>query len=235
MSSRHQASTPIRARAYAADGRSAALATPGATDARTRAIGLKAYGEELLHIEQYERTYEPLQESLALYQELGDRSGEASILQALDMAAWAQGRIHQAIELGEAALAIYSDLGDRVALAGLLHTQGDVALDGNDPQRAAANYRQALEIAVELSDERTGMYSVAGLACAAALRGDNNSAGRLWGAVEGVENRLEMRILAAERVRYERILTPRAPDELFHAGYTLGRNDDLASALEQWA
>ncbi len=250
-----------------------ALATPGATDMRTRAVGLRRYGEGLLFMEQHDRAREPVEESLLIFRKLGDRLGEASALQTLDMAAWAQGHIDQAIELAEAALAIYreeddrrgtalslahlgvdllemgdaergtaaleealaiySELGDRVALAGFLHTLGDLALDRGDPQRAAGNYRQALEIAVELSDERTEMYSVAGLACVAALRGDSRTAGRLWSAAEGAENRLEMRMLAAERIRYERILTPVQPDEAFRAGYAAGSDVGLAQAIRE--
>jgi tetratricopeptide (TPR) repeat protein len=208
---------------------------------------------------------------LALFRELNDRLGEASALQTLDMAAWAQGHIDQAIELAEAALAIYreeddrrgtaqalthvgvdlfeigdvergtamldearaiySELGDRLALASFIHTLGDLALDRSDPQRAAGHYRQALEIAVELSDERTEMYSVAGLACAAALQGDSPTAGRLWSAAEHAENRLGMRMLAAERMRYEQILTPLQHNESFRADYENARDVDLAQAV----
>lgn len=250
-----------------------ALATPGATDRRTRAVGLRRFGEGLLVIEQYDRAGEPLEESLVIFRELGDRLGEASALEALDMAAWAQGHIDQAIELAEAALtiyreeddrrgtaqslthigvdlveigdvergtamldeaqAIYSELGDRLDLAAFLHTLGDLALDRSDPKRAAGNYLKALEIAVELSDERTEMYSVAGLACAAGLRGDSRTAGRLWSAAEGAENRLEMRMLAAERIRYERILTPLQQDESFRAAYEAARDLDLAQAVRE--
>jgi predicted ATPase len=250
-----------------------ALATPRATDMRTRAVGLGIYGEGLLYIEQSDRAQAPLGESLILFRELGDRLGEASVLQTLDMAAWAQGHIEQAIELAEAALAIYreqgdrhgtarslahigtdllqignverstamleeartisSELDDRIAMAGLLHGFGDHALDRSDPHRAADEYRQALEIAVEFNDERTEMYCVAGLACVAALEGESHSAGRLWGAAEGAENRLEMRMLAAERIRYERILTPLQRDESFRAGYEAGRDVDLAQAVRE--
>jgi predicted ATPase/class 3 adenylate cyclase len=250
-----------------------ALATPGAIDMRTRAVGLRTYGEELIHIEQYDRAHERLEEGLALFQELGDRLGEASVLQALAWAASVQGYIEQAIELGEAAMAIcreeddqrgtadalhlvgvclleignfergtamleearaiYSELGDRVALSEFLRTLGDAALDRSDSQRAAAHYRQALEIAVELSDERTGLYSVAGLACAAALRGDSHSAGRFWAAAEGAENRLGMRMLAAERARYDRIVTPLQNDQAFQAGYEAGRDIELGDAVRE--
>ena len=250
-----------------------ALATPGATDPQTRAVGLKAYGDGLIYTEQFDRAHESLEESLVLFRELGDRLAEASVMNRLDMAAWAQGDIQQALELAEAALAIYreeddqrgtalslahvgvdlleignvergtamleearaiySDLDDRVALASFLHTLGDLALDRRDPQVAANHYREALDIAVELDDERTEMYCVAGLACVAALQEGARSAGRLWRAAEAAENRLEMRILAAERVRYERVLTSLQHDESFRAGYEAARDIDLTQAVRE--
>jgi predicted ATPase/class 3 adenylate cyclase len=249
-----------------------ALAMPSATNARTRAVGLAAYGDALIFIEQYERAHESLEESLILFRELRDRLSEASVLNRLDVAAWAQGDIQQAIELAEEALAIYreeddrrgiaralvhigvdlfeigntergtaaleearaiySELDDRSAVAGFLHTLGDLALDRRDPQGAANHYREAGEIALELDDERTEMYCVAGLACVAALQEDAHTAGRRWGAVELAENRLEMRIFAAERVRYERLLSPLEHDRSFRAGYEAAR-DDLAQAVRE--
>jgi tetratricopeptide (TPR) repeat protein len=250
-----------------------ALATPGATDPRTRAVGLKAYGDGLIYTERFHRAHESLEESLVLFRELGDRRAEASVLNRLDMAAWAQGDIQQALELAEAALtiyrqehdqrgtalslahvgvdlleignvergtamveearALYSELGDRIALAGFLHTLGDLALDRREPQGAANYYREALEIALELDDERTEMYCVAGLACVAALQEGARMAGRLWRAAEAAESRLEMRILAAERVRYERLLTPFQDDESFRAGYEASRDIDLTQAVRE--
>lgn len=250
-----------------------ALAKPGLTDNRTRAVGLRMYGAGLVFMGQEVRASEPLKESLLIFRELGDRLGEATALRMLAMAAWAEGNNEQAIERSEAALAIYreendrrgtaqslanlgaslleigdgehgtamldearaiySELGDRVALAGFLHTLGDLALDRSDPERSAGNYRQALELAIELRDERTEMYSVAGLACAAALRGDGRSAGRLWAIAEAAENRLRTRMLGVERARYEQIVTAVQDDHAFQAGYQAGRDIELAEAVRE--
>jgi predicted ATPase/class 3 adenylate cyclase len=250
-----------------------ALAMPGATDPPTRAAALEAYGDGLIYIEQFDRARESLGESLVLFRELNDRLSEASVLNRLDMAVWAQGDIQQALDLADAALAIYreeddrrgiartlthvgvdlleignrergtamleearaiySELDDRSGVAGFLHTLGDLALDRRDPQGAANHYREALEISLELDDERTEMYCVAGLACVAALQEGARSAGRLWRAAEAAENRLEMRILAAERVRYERVLCSLQHDESFRAGYEAARDIDLTQAVRE--
>ena len=250
-----------------------ALATPGATDPHIRAVGLKAHGHGLIYTEQFDRAHESLEGSLVLFRELGNRRAEASVLNRLDMVAWAQGDIQQALELAEAALEIYreeddqrgtalslahvgvdllqignvergtamleearmiySELGDRIALAGFLHTLGDLALDRRDPQAASNHYRAALALALELDDERTGMYCLAGLAGVAALREDALTAGHRWGTVQAAENRLEIRILAAERVRYERLLTHLQHDESFQAGHEAARHVDLAQAMRE--
>jgi hypothetical protein len=77
------------------------------------------------------------------------------------------------------------------------------------------------------------MYCVAGLACVAALQEDAVTAGRLWGVVQTTENRLEMRILAAERVRYERLLTPLQQDESFQTGYEAAGGVELGQAVRE--
>jgi predicted ATPase len=250
-----------------------ALTTPEATDKRTRAVGLKIYGEGLLFTGHYDRAHEPLEESLVLFRAFGDRLGEASVLNRLGIVVGAQGRTRQAIEFGEAALAIYRDeddrrgiahalalvgahlldigdlersetalqasvtifteLGNRWAAADSVHGLGDLALDKRDPQRAAGHYRQALKVAVELSDERTELYCVAGLACVAALQRDGDTAGRLWGAVEAAEQHIGIQMLAAERVRYERIISLLDDDPAFPACYEAGRDLDLSQAIRE--
>jgi predicted ATPase/class 3 adenylate cyclase len=250
-----------------------ALATPAATDVRTRARALEAYGDALLYTEQYEPAQAALEESLALFRDLGDRGAEASVLLALDHVVWAQGFTEDAIKLVEAALAILRETGDRRgianalthigidlivtgetargtvmleeamailtefddrrAVAGLIHTLGDVALDRGDPQDASTQYRRALEIAVELDDERTQAYCLAGLACVAVLRSAVGEAGRLWALSEAFETRLGVRILAEERKRYERILTPVQIDQAFRAGYEGARDMDPTEAARE--
>ena len=86
-----------------------------------------------------------------------------------------------------------------------------------------------------VGDERNDLYSVAQLACAAALRGDAHSAGRLWAVAEATEERLGMRMLTVERARYERIVAPLENDRAFQAGYDNGRDIDLARAVRELA
>ena len=75
------------------------------------------------------------------------------------------------------------------------------------------------------------MYAVAQLASVAALRGDAQAAGRLWAVAEAAKSRLGMRMIGAERARYERIVTPLQNDPAFQLGYQAGLDVELAEAV----
>jgi tetratricopeptide (TPR) repeat protein len=249
------------------------LATTGATDPATRAVGLRTYGETLLFTNEPDRAHAPLEESLNLSRTIGDEQGEAYALLRLGGVRTGQGLIEEAIELVEAALAIFRqvghlfgvevslhnlgtllrnrgdlersekmleeamticrELGDHEGVANNLVGLGDIALANGDLQRAAGSYRQGLELASDLGDERLEVGAVAGLACVAALRGDVPSAGRLWGIVEAAEKRLGTRIVAVDRVQFERIVTPLQDGQAFQAGYQAGREIELANAVRE--
>ena len=69
---------------------------------------------------------------------------------------------------------------------------------------------------------RLQSYCLAGLACVSARSEDATTAGRLWTLAERIEQQLGFRMLRAERVRYERTLTPALRDE---PGYRAGAAD----------
>jgi non-specific serine/threonine protein kinase len=250
-----------------------ALAAPAVLDARTRAVGLWTLGDTLNFSDEHDKAHGFLEQSLALFRELGDESGEAAVLLCLGMLFANQGSVARGIELHEAgiaisratgdklttarglnrlggcliyigdlersaaayeeAVAIYTEVGWRSNAIANLANLGDVALAQGDADRAERYIRETLESIGGLGDERSEIYSVAGLACAAALRGDRCSAGRLWAVVEAAENRLGMRMIAAERAEYERIVTPLQKDQAFQAGYDAGREVDLADAVRE--
>jgi hypothetical protein len=77
-------------------------------------------------------------------------------------------------------------------------------------------YREALALSLQEGDVRLGVYCLAGLACVAARNEDAATAGRLWTLAQRLEHHIGVRMVAAERVRYERNLTPpsAAPGDL---------------------
>jgi predicted ATPase/DNA-binding SARP family transcriptional activator len=246
------------------------LATPGATDLRTRALGLRTYGETLLFVNEPERANEAVRESLNLSRTIGDKQGEAWALLRLGGVRAHQGSIPEAIELQEAALEIFrqagdphgievslgnlgalfcntgdlersekmwneaiaicTELGDHHGLAYNLTGLGAVAVARNDPDVIERHYRDALDEVSGLGDERFEMCCVAAFACVAALRGNAQEAGRLWGIAETAENR-GMDIDTYERALCERIITPLQDDQAFQAGYQAGRELELAEAV----
>src|SRR5262249_27012386 len=118
--------------------------------------------------------------------------------------------------------------GDRALTLGTLHSLADLALDAGDMHRAASLYREVLEDAFGAGDGRAAGYCLAGLASVAAAERDGERAGRLWGAVETLEQTLGLRLLAIERARYERRLT-----SLDAAAVATGRSMTLAQAVEE--
>lgn len=171
--------------------------------------------------------------ALAILREIDDRRGIAGSLDHVGADLVEIGEVARGMAMLEEALAIHTELGDRRAVASSIHTLGDLALDRGDTQHAAGQYRQALEEAVELDDERTQAYCAAGLACVAALRQAFHTAGRLWALTESIEDQLGVRLLAAERQRYERILTPLQNDQAFRGGYLAGRDIELTEAVRE--
>ena len=107
------------------------------------------------------------------------------------------------------------------------------ALSEGDAELAERHYRAILDATSVYRSERGELYTVAGMACVAALRGDVHSAGRLWGVVEAAENRREIHMVAAERALLERIVTPLQGDQAFQASYATGRDVELAEAVRE--
>lgn len=250
-----------------------ALHTAAALEPHTRAAGLRTLGSALNFTEQYDKAREPLEESLTLFRQMGDRLGEASVLMQLGMGFSNQRSFARAIDLLQAALAISREKGDKRSLGRVLNviagcyldtgdlerskpaieeavaihkelgdqgfvapdlgTLADVALAQGDHQQAECYAREALGRVTGVGDERNDLYSVARLACAAALRGDAHAAGRLWAVAEAAENRLGMRMIAIERARYERIMTRLENDRAFQAAYETGRDIELAQAVNE--
>jgi hypothetical protein len=99
---------------------------------------------------------------------------------------------------------------------------------------AERHYREALALALQEGDVRLRVYCLAGLACVAARNEDATAAGRLWTLAERLEHEIGFRMVAAERVRYERNLTPPLTNtDEYRAGIADAANiDPLTAAAE---
>ena len=97
-----------------------------------------------------------LQQSLSLYEELGDESGVAVSLNALAVSARDRGDYSAAQSNFERSLACWRMLSDRLAMARCLHNLADVVKVRGDYPRARSALREAADIFEELGD-RTGL------------------------------------------------------------------------------
>jgi predicted ATPase/DNA-binding winged helix-turn-helix (wHTH) protein len=97
-----------------------------------------------------------LQQSLSLYEELGDESGIAVSLNALAVSARDRGDYSAAQSNFERSLACWRMLPDRLAMARCLHNLADVVKVRGDYPRARSALREAADIFEELGD-RTGL------------------------------------------------------------------------------
>jgi hypothetical protein len=129
------------------------------------------------------------------------------------------------------------ELGDKSFVMASLHGLGDLELDSRNLAEASARYRESLALALEQETPHVVVLTVAGLASVAASAGDPTRAGRLWAAVESMEERRGMRILPFERERYERVIGEHASDPGFRVasegGRALTQDDAVREALSR--
>ena len=155
-----------------------ALHTAAPLDAHTRAAGLKTLGEALNFTEQYDKAREPLEESLALFRQMGDQMGEASVLMMLGMGFSNQGSFARAIDLLQLALAICREKGDKGRLARVLNIIAGCYLDAGDLERSKPAIEEAVAIHKELGDQASVAGDLGTLADVALAQGDHQQAER---------------------------------------------------------
>lgn len=152
------------------------------------------------------------EQALPIYERLDDPEGTARSIHYIAEGLRDRGEFERSAELYKRAIEIKREHGlSNVAAA--LHSLGDLSLDNGDRPSAERYYYEALAIAPQEDDVRIQAYCLAGLACVAAQRDDPAAAGRLWTLAERIEQQFGFRMLHAERVRYERTLTPELRDE----------------------
>jgi predicted ATPase/transcriptional regulator with XRE-family HTH domain len=84
------------------------------------------------------------------------------------------------------------------------HCLGEVSLAKQDARSAASNFRAAILLALKFDDELCISWCLAGLAGACALDEEPERGAKLWGAGEGLRDRVGCRIAPASRRNRER-------------------------------
>jgi non-specific serine/threonine protein kinase len=147
------------------------------------------------------------EQALPIYERLDDTVGIARTLHSIAEALRDLGDFERSAELFARSTEIRRAHG-LGSDASTVHSLGDLYLDAGDMPAAKRYYREALALGLQEGDVRLGVYCLAGLACVAARSEDATAAGRLWTLAERLEHEIGFRMVAAERVRYERNLTP---------------------------
>jgi tetratricopeptide (TPR) repeat protein len=169
------------------------------------------------------------QESLAIFEEIGDELGIAAALHHLGGRALEAGDYVQAREALEEAVSIRRRLASTWRLAPSLHSLGDCELLEGRVTEAGARYRESLGLSIKLQSPGLIADCLAGLASVAAMDGRPKAAGLLWAAMETIEHEHGFRLVGAERERYEKLL-PEA-DPKFAEAHLQGRSLPFEEAV----
>jgi predicted ATPase/DNA-binding XRE family transcriptional regulator len=114
-----------------------------------------------------------LEESLTLYQDLGDDAGAAFALLVLGRTAVSQGDRRRGEALVEESLALFRQQGNMWGIARALIVLGDGALFEGDVDRATAKFQKALDISRDLEDAEGIALSLLYLGRTAHMQGDD--------------------------------------------------------------
>lgn len=117
-----------------------------------RAKALRAAAQLAEHEYNFKRASAWLEESVRLYQELGDREGEAAVLNRLGIATLDAGRYTEAMAWFERCLALRREAGNSRGMAGSLTNMGVVALHLGEYAQANSWLADALACFREVGD-----------------------------------------------------------------------------------
>jgi predicted ATPase/class 3 adenylate cyclase len=130
-----------------------------------------------------------LEALLVRFRELELPSGEVQVLWALAAVEWREGRLDRAVELLQAAAARAGSLGFAWTEQGVREALARLSLELDRTDEARAEGLRALDIARRAGDRLAMVSTLALLAATAALRGEREHAGVLWGAIEAERER----------------------------------------------
>jgi tetratricopeptide (TPR) repeat protein len=171
------------------------------------------------------------EDDLARSRAAGLRFAEANALGALGHAAALEGDHATALELQRARLDLLREVGGWAwGEVFTLGTMAECLLELGRRDDADLYGREALESATRVGARQETLWILAVLALAALSRGDDERAGRLWGAVEAEEARAPVGRWATERRDYASRLQV-APGTAFDRGLEEGRRLPLADAI----
>ncbi|WP_053586758.1 tetratricopeptide repeat protein [Actinomyces sp. oral taxon 414] len=124
----------------------------------------------------YDTAHDRYQQSLTIFEELGDRANMAKTYHQLGTLAQARGDYDTAHTYYQRALTIFEELGNRAGMATSYHALGVLAQDRGDYNTAHTYYQQSLTIKEELGNRANMAKTYHALGVLAQDRGDYNTA-----------------------------------------------------------
>lgn len=170
-----------------------------------------------------------IEESLVRARAGGFGYEESEHLGALSHVEYREGNVARALEVQLESLTIVRELGswtwgESIALANV----AEFSLELERVRDAETYGRQALALCSEIGDRMTMAYVLAVLALAARAGGDDQRAGRLWGAIEAEETRASLGRWSTDRDEYAPRLLAGA-----NAAFEQGREEGQQLSLDQ--
>jgi tetratricopeptide (TPR) repeat protein len=175
-----------------------------------------------------------LEESLALFEALGDASSMANMLNDLGVVARRQREFDLATRLFDASLARARVAGNELGVARTLSNLGHVAADQHDYPRAIALYRESLELQAEVGDLRGIAWSLERIPALPSSWEWPEQAARLFGAAAAARDAAGLPLPPAGRDWYDRALVEvqaRLGEAAFREAWTAGRAVSLSQAI----
>ena len=121
---------------------------------------------------EFDRALECYRRSLAVAEEVGDRTGMAASLHQLGVLAHNRGELGQAVEFSRRSLALHEETGDRLGVAAGYGQLGVLAHDRGELGQAVEHYRRSLAAHEEIKERRGVAHILHRLAMVAQQRGE---------------------------------------------------------------
>ena len=201
-----------------------------------RIIALSLFGLALLsHVSggDLAQAHMLLDESFALFKEVGDKENIANCLSLWGMLALRERDTASARSLTAQALALFQEM-KLQGTAFPLYAVAEVATVEGDAPRAQALYEQGVGVARKAGDQRMLTSGLEGLAAAVAAQGNPVWAAHLWGAAETLRETIGAPLPPVERVPYQRAVAAartRLGEQAFASAWAQGRTMSLEQAL----
>ena len=122
------------------------------SDRQIEAEALGQTGKQYLHIGGYETALSFLQQSLAIQQEIGDKSGEGTTLNNISQIFKARGDYETALSFLQQSLAIQQEIGDKSGEGTTLNNISQIFKARGDYETALSFLQQSLAIQKEIGD-----------------------------------------------------------------------------------